>query len=185
MKEIGFLMTQREVKALIDGRLTQVHRVIKPQPRRMDDDFNWLPVILKDRCPYGQVGDRLWVRETWAIRENLWVDDHYEPDGRVIYRADGDYADRWKPSIYMPRWASRITLEITAIKVERVAEISEDDAIAEGIVPEQHPFDAPPAMRFAIVWDSINASKGYGWEANPLCWVLTFKETPDSPKEKE
>jgi len=175
MKERPIIFNCQMVKAIQEGRKTQTRRVIKPQ---MEDH-------IVPRCPYGQIGDRLYVKETWAIRENLWVDDHYEPDGRTIYRADGDYADRWKPSIFMPRWASRITLEITAIKVERVAEISEDDAIAEGIVPEQHPFDAPPAMRFAIVWDSINASKGYGWEANPLCWVLTFKETPDSPKEKE
>jgi hypothetical protein len=75
----------------------------------------------------------------------------------------------------MPRWASRITLEITSIRVERVQDISEQDAIAEGINPEEHPFDAPPIMQFALLWDSINAKRGYSWGSNPSVWVVEFK----------
>ena len=133
-------------------------------------------------CPYGQVGDRLWVRETWYYYGG---DEYmYQQNPKDVLYKSGHIADpetgmvfipKWRPSIFMPRWASRITLEITEVRVERVQEITEEDAIKEGISPEEHPFDAPPAMRFAILWDSINAKRGYSWESNCWVWVLSFR----------
>lgn len=144
-------------------------------------------------CPYGRPGDRLWVRSGW------W---HYTPPGTnpdnehawdevtrlVRWRTDltRTIADvtpdttgpRWrrKPSIHMPRWASRITLEITNVRVERLQEISNDDALAEGI---NRPIDARyPVDEFRALWDSINAARGFGWDTSPWVWVVEFKRLP-------
>ncbi len=141
-------------------------------------------------CPYGQPGDRLWVRETWAdLRgtgigtasaayraESLNADGRENADAR---RCREDYGVKWRPSIHMPRWASRITLEITDIRVERVREISRDDVIAEGIcerdglpIEDCHAGWHEP---FAQLWDSINAKRGFPWADNPWVWVVAFK----------
>jgi hypothetical protein len=145
------------------------------------------------RCPYGVPGDRLWVRETWCC-----IDSKVRPGARIAYRADTTDGERlrvdapWKPSIHMPRWASRITLEITEVRVQRVQEISESDAKAEGADrdwrPEDDDRDAennedtngyfPPksyTSGFANLWDSINAKRGFGWDVNPWVWCITFK----------
>lgn len=147
-------------------------------------------------CPYGKPGERLWVRETWYC-------DHFEvmrgpylkpddlnvseaiDDGTLVYAADGltPYeADQpiWKPSIHMPRWASRILLEITDVRVERLQDISEEQALAEGIAKTQdggyhvesgkHYF-ASPVDSFASLWSSV----GGDWDANPWVWVVEFK----------
>lgn len=147
-------------------------------------------------CPYGQPGDRLWVRETWAH-----IDDYTGSDpgtrallDRCFYRADypkGDVLDdeltRWRPSIHMPRWASRITLEITGVRVERVQEISEADAEAEGV--EASTFDGGQSFEYRLnfpdLWDSINAKRGFGWDANPLVWVIEFKVLQPGPNGRE
>ena len=137
-------------------------------------------------CPYGQPGDVLWVRETWS-RAKLYPASH-----EMFYRADGDvlgrqlslsYVERekcWRPSIHMPRWASRLTLRITDVRVERVQEISEDDAIAEGVdtitmadVARQAAWSR--RQDFSRLWDSINGQRaGCSWADNPWCWCLTF-----------
>ncbi len=156
-------------------------------------------------CPYGQTGDRLWVRETWAkvINGEECIDPPRNCKGEICegchveYRADTedpypgewpadevcDETPRWRPSIHMPRWASRINLEVKAIRVERVQEISNKDAKAEGIsfydcsiVTESggHEEESPSCV-FASLWDSINAKRGYSWESNPWVWVVEFK----------
>src|SRR5690606_26155697 len=124
-------------------------------------------------CPYGQPGDRLWVRETFAIHSS---DEKIKEN--CVYRADNQNefigGAKWTPSIFMPRWASRITLEIVSVRIERVQSITEKDAIAEGVV-EYEPglFQVPGTDALALsargcfswLWDSINAKRGYGWDA--------------------
>ncbi|MGA7781148.1 MAG: hypothetical protein WCA85_26045 [Paraburkholderia sp.] len=140
------------------------------------------------KCPYGTPGDRLWVRETFAhmYRGNAAPETRCDDD--VVYRADGfshdEYAyGSWKPSIHMPRWASRITLEVTGVRVERLCDISEQDAAAEGMVPRwpdgvEIRHDCSSNMcrdLFRTLWDGLNAGRGYGWDANPWVWVVEFR----------
>lgn len=146
-------------------------------------------------CPYGKRGDRLWVRETW--QGPMWEEGTWDPDTDYHspkyceYRADGgptpeyvDFEDNlhqgWKPSIHMPRWASRITLEITGVRVERLNDISEADAAAEGV-----PVDdgigtqfcrADNRQGFRHLWESINGAES--WNADPWVWVVEFKKVP-------
>jgi len=167
------------VRAILDGRKTMTRRRIgKPVcklyegwPQYWAGPCDCQPI----RCPYGQPGDRLWVRETWA--ENI--------DGDVVYRADNGVAesmmDRWRPSIYMPRRASRITLEVTGVRVERLNEISADDAVAEGVVDDGrpgmiYPNGAPPIVNaFWRLWNGLNEKRGYGLVNNPWVWVVEFR----------
>ena len=132
------------------------------------------------RCPYGQPGDRLWVRETWAafgVREI--------PKERgchvVIYREDEEpvqHAYGWRPSIHMPRWASRITLEVTDVRVERVQDITLDDVNAEGVSESRTTFIDEHNARghFADTWNNLNAKRGFSWDSNPWVWCVTFKQ---------
>lgn len=132
------------------------------------------------KCPYGKVGDRLWVRETWqgfnklsgSIISNGIPKVNYGRGFWAAYKADNiaDPKCKWRPSIHMPKWAARIWLEITDIRVERVQDISEADAESEGIIcPEWY------SGEFKILWDSINKNRGYGWETNCWVWVVEFK----------
>lgn len=131
------------------------------------------------KCPYGQPGDRLWVRETWAPMPGGPV----TPANGVLYRADGHDAKwLWRPSIFMPRWACRIVLEIEAVRVERVQHISESDALSEGCEPIHGTEPSGSewtsyAMGYRGLWDSINAKRGFGWDTNPWVWVIQFKRT--------
>jgi hypothetical protein len=161
-------------------------------------------------CPYGKSGDRLWVRETWglgAIEDTSW--DHaayiaYKADGKIDLPIDykkckrisltsrpdlKTYINHWRPSIHIPHWASRITLEVVNVRVERVRDITEDDALAEGCEPVMRdsggvtPWGAEieiPCYHegYAELWDKINAKRGYGWDANPYVWVIEFKVLP-------
>ena len=199
MKEHPILFSTEMVQAILEGRKTQTRRIFKGTTEHREP-YN--PAYLerwrsndgwKQICPYGQVGDRLWVRETFKHFANKWDGTNWQ--SCITYKAGNltvydswDYEpprekwwnkstilDHWQPSIFMPRWASRITLEITDIRVERLQEITEEDAVAEGIMPEQHPFDAPPAMRYATLWDSINGKK-HSWESNSWVWVIEFKK---------
>jgi len=139
-------------------------------------------------CPYGKPGDKLWVRETWACADDFEdMPKHCE----YFYRAAGEVrgVDRWRPSIFMPRDVSRIMLEITDVRVQRLQDISEEDARAEGIrvLPLQDENDpsawwesAPGENQgrsarasFAKLWDSINGSGA--WDANPFCWAISFR----------
>ena len=146
------------------------------------------------KCPYGVSGDTLWVRETWAGVDWLAYDCDKDPPETIGYRADKSALHmgtpletthwnwdlvKWKPSIHMPRWASRIDLEVTGVRVERVQDISEEDAKAEGVKPMtwlNHP-DTTPAYRvmFEPLWNSIYAKRGYSWDSNPWVWVIEFK----------
>ena len=166
--------------------------------------------LIGDFCPYGKPGDRLWVRETWGVATRPdpaqgWVDgieykaDEAYIDGsgllplRVMEDFNPDVLDKWRGrwcrSIHMPRWASRILLEVTDVRVQRVQEISEEDARAEGVtVPAAVLQAAREATSeydcvnwsyvdgFATLWDSINKGRGYGWDVNPWVWAITFKQ---------
>lgn len=150
-------------------------------------------------CPFGRVGDRLWVKETFAPR--LGIDPVVEPEKArqyAIYRADGTslrddlwhaYPDRWTSSASMPRWASRITLEIESVRVERLQEISEADAKAEGLVEWSNPprielkhyglsvadvWETSPVATFRRIWDSDHAGPGTRWEDSPWVWTIGF-----------
>jgi hypothetical protein len=139
-------------------------------------------------CPYGDTGDLLWVREGFAVQPELWADNHgpqpihYTADqvigfaGKPDQRQIEDY--RSKPSIHMPRWASRITLRITDIRVERLRDISEDDAKAEGVSSEWDDYEKygqsePYRYGFSALWNDINGPNA--WDANPWVWVVAFE----------
>ena len=235
------------VRAILEGRKTVTRREIKTRMRSADTSFelhqqpdgSWRPMHTFDEscmddqgtehpitCPYGQPGDRMWVRETWQDVHPAQVIDRYSQLGRTgipgppgvtyqtIYRADGEYpkvhythehpyrciepdpnhgflgaADSgwtgWTPSIHMPRWASRILLEITDVRVERLQDISEEQAKAEGVrlytdhaelgdwwhVEGIETYSADPRKSFELLWSSV----GGDWQANPWVWVVEFK----------
>lgn len=209
MVERPILFSTPMVRAILDGLKTMTRRVVNPQPHSSveqmlsyhhpKDDVAfcawgwWDGAIVEnsDRvCPYGKVGDRLWVRETFAIvprtayrcsdgvHQTLRPDDDHDA---AIYRAgwarsrSGFY---WRPSIHMPRWASRLTLEITRVRIERLQGIGDDDAKAEGsdryLLPV-HPDceNKRYAIGFQQLWESINGRGS--WAANPWVWVVEFK----------
>ena len=192
------------VRAILDGRKTETRRVIKPQPvgaveREMvfDGVGYWHSVnggpTQYAKCPYGAPGDRLWVRETWGLDEpgilkkcngklglymdGTALDSHFS----VLYKAtqamDPDYPMYWRPSIHMPRWASRITMEVVDVRVERVKSIDHDDARQEGVVLDTVAGGGDDRYPWAFhrLWDSINAKSGRGWDANPWVFVVEFK----------
>lgn len=208
MKERPILFSGPMVRAILNGRKTQTRRVVKNAPTTIEDGtpnaalmntLAWSFIT----CPYGQPGDRRWVRETYLRLgssclmewgEHSW---HWwgETKSSVLYCADGDDSARaegnlWyrkMPSIHMPRWASRLTLEIVSIRVERLNDISEADAKAEGaslhrwFQPRGKPDldgytlgdEACYRNGFANLWESING-KG-SWNTNPWVWVVEFK----------
>ncbi|HCB0080241.1 TPA: morphogenetic protein [Klebsiella pneumoniae] len=209
MTERGMIFNGEMVRAILDGRKTQTRRIVKLQP---DEDGlakvtngPWVDTSERNyRCPFGDVGDRIWVRETFQgplfdyeqMEAYLEDSSRFEKPEFCQYAADGghrpEYQDAddnlrhgWRPSIHMPRWASRIMLEITDVRVERLNAISEEDARAEGIIdggclncgepepcgcanPEPDATDA-----FAYLWQSIYGQES--WNANPWVWVLEFK----------
>lgn len=199
-KERPILFSGEMVRAILDGRKTQTRRAVKPrQDWFVDERENgqrWPffqpyvyaePEPIEVPCPYGNPGDRLWVKETHAIVPStayaVSTDDGVSQiphrrspnsDHWVVYREGWSRCTpgRWRPSIHMPRWASRVLLEVTAVRVERVQEISHADALAEGI--EASPVSTP-AEAFKDLWNSINGKRGFGWEANPWVWVVEFK----------
>ncbi len=171
MKEYPILFNTEMVRAILNDTKTQTRRVVKPKP----DYQACTGDLFKDgeyiKCPYGKAGDRLWVRETFGfINETCGI----------VYKANGcnSIVPKWKPSIFMPRKLSRITLEITDIRVERVQEITEADAKAEGVIPKipyESKFTYYYRFPFVILWDSINEKRGFGWGENPWVWVVEFK----------
>ena len=206
MTEKPILFSAPMVRAILEGRKSQTRRIMKPQPDAvLDGEPYWHIGGYRTRigakrpfvCPYGQPGDRLWVRETCRSEElpsgldgvRYLADDGFLPiddtseagDAWIELRYYGKRASpvapvKTVPSIHMPRWASRITLEITGIRVERLRGISEADALAEGIDPK-FPQDEQVAnaarMRYADIWESIN---GPGtWASTPWVWVVEFR----------
>ncbi|MGQ5834489.1 morphogenetic protein [Serratia sp. IR-2025] len=219
MKERPVIFNSEMVRAILDGRKTQTRRVMAVQPEsnqfgllRITDStkrsdigkYHWAESNATGThqrsalfsCPFGQVGDRLWVRETFQgplipedeLSEYLGANpDKFQSPAYCEYAADGgakpEYVDSdentrygWRPSIHMPRWASRITLEITGVRVERLQDISETDAIAEG-----------GTKHFNIDWFGPLWASIYGvdsWNANPWVWVIEFRrvEVRDASK---
>nr|WP_322112541.1 hypothetical protein [Enterobacter kobei] len=220
MKERGMIFNGAMVRAILDGRKMQTRRPVNPQPELTSGSgFSWKGWVYgsgsSDRetnknfahvaCPFGKPGDRIWVRETFSV-----VPDHDEPAGcsAVLYAADGEGPYRkWTPSIHMPRWASRILLEITGVRVERLQNISDADCIAEGIIPvpkdrdDDHQFwrdyhlsgDGTfcvhsPRESFESLWKSVRGKSfeqeedtGPGsWHANPWVWAIKFKRVEEA-----
>lgn len=213
MKERPILFSAPMVRAILEGRKTQTRRILKTQP------FNVVPFIGADdrptgefglcschhmvidqhvRCPYGQPGDRLWVREAHAIvprtayaqsegvQQTIRRDDNHDA---AIYREGWDRSEggiRWRPSIHMPRWASRITLEITGVRVERLQDISEEDALAEGVrtiedaAKDGATWCDKPRRAFRFLWQSINGPAS--WDENPWVWVVELKRVEQLEK---
>jgi hypothetical protein len=182
------------VKAILEGRKTQTRRVIRPQPDHLRtspffksglDDGHGYEV----KCPY-YPGDRLWVRETCSYENVIEKsENHWSSHTKVHYRATEPevpgISSGWKPSIFMPRWASRITLEVVDVRVERLQDISEADAIAEGVytneqalqklgLPADTKLQGTCVDKYRIVWDSINGKK-YPWASNPWVWCISFR----------
>lgn len=195
------------VKALLEGQKTQTRRVLKPQPKNSTEkivfDTTWhfsqikcigtspnmYEVLQSWKCPYGEIGDVLWVRETIVDdQETGWIYKDGEPCNylnQITFQNGRSYI----PSIYMPFDAARIFLEIIDIRVERLQDISDNDAIAEGIAEQDHkllpkgwkdymddhigvPFTSPKGS-FRSLWKSINGLDS--WDANPWVWVIEFK----------
>jgi hypothetical protein len=190
MKERPILFSTEMVKAILAGRKTMTRRVVKPQPPEglriacIEEDGThykeWLyaenngdPVDSIIYCPYGQAGDRLWVRERI---QNCMGNVAYVSDAHIDGTADWVWQRDSLPSIHMPKGLSRITLEITNIRVERLQEITHKDALAEGVEYDVSKSDGWPLSRFQHPWNSINAKRGYSWESNPWVWVIEFKE---------
>jgi hypothetical protein len=206
--ERPILFSGAMVRAILAGQKTQTRRVVKlrelgPSPTRgydwcfRDRRGMWNDVndkLLVDKfCPYGKPGDSLWVRETWgAARE---FDDvkptHLDPDRDIFYQATDEVPGgiRWRPSIHMPRWASRLALDVASVHVERLQEITTEAIIAEGVdVPDvdYSVAGSPPELdsereayalrRWIDLWDGINGAK-HPWPSNPFVWVVEFKRT--------
>ena len=197
IKERPILFSAAMVRAILEGRKTVTRRVVKAQPRSKADIGSYglgQPFIRNTEvtkpnpeCPYGRPGDRLWVREAWAADAQL---DAVAPcdlsrGEPILYPADGVTrtsgcsmisAGRVRPSIHMPRWASRILLELTDVRVERLHDISEEQSEAEGIyfLRAAPDFDETLTAKqlYEILWDHINGNGA--WGANPWVWVVEF-----------
>lgn len=184
-RERPILFSGPMVRAILEGHKTQTRRVVRwpfsgqPNADEMDNAGDCVTIIARGKfvkCPFGEVGDRLWVRETFAT---------YSGDGGtsgLLYRADPMFDTTtvfdwtWKPSIHMPRWASRLSLEITQVRVERIQDITEEDAQAEGRTLQD--FGSGGPGYFPHTWDALNAKRGFSWEANPWVWVIGFGVVP-------
>lgn len=213
MKERGMIFNGEMVRAILDGRKTQTRRIMAPQPA--DDIERGIfpnPEVIGWKsslrhkygsttahfCPYGKPGDRIWVRESFRVHSratdvatlvykaserNSWTEQTLRVPVAVCNKPATP--EKWTPSLHMPRWASRILLEITDVRVERLNAISEEDARAEGIIdggclncgepepcgcanPEPDATDA-----FAYLWQSIYGQES--WNANPWVWVISFE----------
>jgi len=172
MKAHPIIFNKPMLLALLDGSKTQTRRVMKPQPDlRAGTDMGELPENGGWKCPYGQPGDLLYVRERLQ-RHRIGSSDaiDYYVDGRSILLAEWTWQRDLLPSIFMPRWASRLTLKVTDVRVERVQDITESDAIAEGIKIDDVAWTDPRAA-YKRLWDSISNN----WGDNPWVWVVEFE----------
>ncbi|MDI3359732.1 hypothetical protein QQF21_17005 [Lelliottia sp. V89_10] len=181
MKERGMIFNGEMVRALLDGRKTQTRRPVakvradncltlrKPTKTRSGVHTHVMDAPKHGLCPFGVVGDRIWVRETFSEKMD-WEDGSC---CAVNYSATSEspIGKKWKPSIHMPREHSRILLEITAVRVERLRSITLDDARSEGMG------DAMPILEYSRLWNSIYP--GNNWQSNPWVWVIEFKKISD------
>ena len=209
LREHPISFTGEMVNAILVGRKTQTRRIVKPNRRK--DGVQLVPELLRDigvghACPYGVVGDRLWVRERayvaplhfsgWDLCNATDEEGNRRMVGyKVPNEAAEDYGLKPRPAFLMPQWASRLTLEIESVRVERLQEITEEDARAEGVVKGQFRDDeasprlatgycvhgqdidddfAPtPQEAYRRLWESINGPGS--WDANPFVWVVAFR----------
>lgn len=195
MTDYPIIMTAESVLAILDGRKSQTRRVIRSLPSETcwEQQFAfegpdgpsmkaWIAA-----CPYGAVGDRLYVRESLRCHNTTepptatYVADaspvvgHGAPEsycGRAVWRWP---KSRLLTARYMPRWASRLTLEVTNVRVERVGAITESDAAAEGYCTTWAQFPMTNREAFARLWDSLNKRRGYPWASSPWVWAITFQ----------
>lgn len=203
MKERPILFSAPMVRAVLAGQKTVTRRTMKAQPQLKGNlweaygagwssEMSSVPAVpshsLAANCPYGQAGDRLWVRETCFINDyrqsNVPIDERI--DVEVVYRADPlpDWEGEeslitWRPSIHMPRWACRILLEVTAVRVERLQDIDEQQALAEGVMLAERDIDPDgndlsPVELFGGLWVMLNGMES--WNANPWVWTVEFKQ---------
>ncbi|MFP2898779.1 hypothetical protein [Corallococcus sp. 4LFB] len=214
VRERPILFSAPMVRALLDGRKTVTRRVLKPQPADIEFWLGGQPSnsreghpVMRDAtgkgwsacgpftCPYGPPGSRLWVRETFGVLTGA--------GRRVVYRADGEPEQsfypgepipgmKWTPSIHMPRWASRLTLEVVSVRAERLHDITEEDAVREGVerwsigdgwqeygLSDAELLTQGPPMptareSFRTLWESINGPES--WDANPWVWAISFRK---------
>ncbi|MBS8210739.1 hypothetical protein DM060_01900 [Klebsiella pneumoniae] len=211
MKERGMIFNGEMVRAILDGRKTQTRRIMAPQPA--DDIERGIfpnPEVIGWKssrrhkhgsttahfCPYGKPGDRIWVREAFRVHSratdvatlvykaserNSWTEQTHRVPVAVCNKPATP--EKWTPSLHMPRWASRILLEITDVRVERLNAISQEDAQAEGMEltgwrptysdPDSGGEVMTPYDNFAELWSSIYGEDG--WKSNPWVWVIEFK----------
>ena len=210
MKERPIIFNSEMVKAILDGRKTQTRRPIKPQPPEFAKEvFYWVnpPNIPKEhcsdiglyyrysgglvfhkRCPFGEIEDKLWIRETFLYHCDPFMVDprvHYKadnsdkrvdrlPDGVIVHNWEHPENYKWRPSIHMPRWASRILLEITNIRVQRIQEITNGEVIDEGFGKNEVLAGETRFTWFVKLWNSTNSNFNL-WHFNPWVWVLEFK----------
>jgi hypothetical protein len=193
IKERPIIFTAESIRAILDHRKVQTRRVIKLLEFQQSESkkYNWMfrdknylwnevstERLIEKWCPYGKVGDHLWVRETWAECKHVTINGSPTALYKSTYIQPSkfpEFTPKWRPSIFMPRWASRIDLEITGLRAERIQNITEEDAIAEGIEQKEPNNVVSAKYRFAQLWDSINAKRGFGWDKNPFVWVIEFK----------
>ena len=210
MKELPILFSTPMVQAILAGNKTQTRRIVKPQPIVCDDargghywpsnavqsmvhvekelqDYDGIWRGLIDDCnPFGGVGDRLWVRETFRLYDSDECPHADFPcgcprNGTPLYKASHDCSDgeKWKPSIHMPRKAARLFLEITNIRIERLNDITSEDAKAEGFDYSTHPsaiemgYAIGAKTNFRVTWEQIYGQNE--WNKNPWVWVVEFK----------
>lgn len=184
-RDIPMPFKAQMVRGVLDDLKWVTRRPVKGAAAKwlIDQSPEWVAGKANDLCPYGQPGDRLWVREAWATHACL---DKVPPRDLVfqdvVYLADGQpRKGKYRPAMYMPRWASRILLEVTAVRVERLQDITEAQAIAEGILRagsgwlgyEGGPWFASPIGAFRSLWESIHGTDS--WDANDYVWVIEFR----------
>ena len=189
VKERGMIFNDEMVRAILGGNKTQTRRIV-------EEKFYGRAVaaeLLAKHCPYGQPGDRIWVRETYRVHgkatdvatlvyrasvRNSWTEQTHRVPVEVCNKP---VSEKWTPSIHMPRWASRILLEITDVRVERLRDMSEADAKAEGASPAMYKITPPEAVYrvgFGDIWRGIYGQEN--WLSNPWVWVIEFKRIQEA-----
>jgi hypothetical protein len=193
VREAPIIFTGANPVLVREGRKTQTRRVMKPQPadptsllKVFTDGYRWATEDRYFKCPH-PVGSRMWVKEGWSP-------DHaaFYPHFPVVYRADADitpndieggtvespeagrrFPFKWRSPMFMPRSVCRTVLEVTEVRVQKVQDITEADARAEGVAS---------VAEFAARWDALHAKKGNGWDKSPRCWAYTFRVVSPSPR---